>query len=116
MSHRHESGEAPSSPRRLPWLSLAAALAGPASAQDEAPQAITIITPDYSSQPAVKEAIDLFIAETEGRGYDVSLTDTIGDNAAINGEITTAVAQNVDAIVSRLRNAPGVRRGPCQRR
>jgi ribose transport system substrate-binding protein len=34
------------------------------------------------------------------RGYDTTLVDTAGNNAAINGEITTAVAQGVDAIVT----------------
>ncbi len=74
----------------------------PAAAQDEtgAGKTIAIITPDYASQPASKEAIDLFITEMEGRGYDTKLTDTNSDNAAISGEITTAIAQQVDAIVT----------------
>ena len=83
---------------------VAAALALPVSGQDGSPSAeartIAIITPDYAAQPASKEAIDLFQAEAESRGYDVSLTDTNSDNAAINGEISTAVAQGVDAIVT----------------
>ncbi|HKZ92761.1 MAG TPA: substrate-binding domain-containing protein [Candidatus Limnocylindrales bacterium] len=82
----------------------AAALAAPAAAQDEAMpgegKTIAVITPDYAAQPAAKEAIDLFMTEAQARGYDVSLTDTASDNAAINGEITTAVAQQVDAIVT----------------
>jgi ribose transport system substrate-binding protein len=61
---------------------------------------IAVITPDYAAQPAAKEAIDLFETVAEERGYDVSVTDTASDNAAINGEITTAVAQQVDAIVT----------------
>ena len=102
-----------SSPRRgitraataaLAVAALAAALAAPAAAQSEAPaeaaRTIAIITPDYAAQPAAKEAIDLFLAEAEARGYEASLTDTASDNAAINGEITTAVAQQVDAIVT----------------
>jgi ribose transport system substrate-binding protein len=40
------------------------------------------------------------MTEAEARGYDVTLTDTASDNAAINGEITSAVAQQVDAIVT----------------
>jgi ribose transport system substrate-binding protein len=76
-----------------------AALAGPSAAQDEA-RTLAIITPDYAAQPAAKEAIDLFITEAEARGYETTLTDTNRDNAAINGEITTAVAQQVDAIVT----------------
>ena len=78
--------------------------AAPRAAQSEAPaeaaRTIAVITPDYAAQPAAKEAIDLFMTEAEARGYEVSLTDTAGDNAAINGEITTAVAQDVDAIVT----------------
>jgi ribose transport system substrate-binding protein len=93
---------------------IAAALSLPVAAQDssaapsgEAPasaaaeaRTIAVITPDYAAQPAAKEAIDLFQAEAESRGYDVTLTDTNSDNAAINGEISTAVAQGVDAIVT----------------
>jgi ribose transport system substrate-binding protein len=95
---------------------VAGALALPVVAQDDSPPAeaaapaagspaaeartIAIITPDYAAQPASKEAIDLFQAEAESRGYDVTLTDTNSDNAAINGEISTAVAQGVDAIIT----------------
>jgi ribose transport system substrate-binding protein len=101
--------ELSSRPRRgLVAASMAAlcamALAAPAAAQDEAAtgegRTIALITPDYAAQPAAKEAIDLFMTEAAARGYDVSLTDTASDNAAINGEITTAVAQGVDAIVT----------------
>lgn len=84
-------------------LAIMAAVA-PGTAQDETMtgegKSIAVITPDYAAQPAAKEAIDLFVTEAEARGYDVSLTDTASDNAAINGEITTAVAQQVDAIVT----------------
>ncbi len=85
-------------------LALAATVA-PVAAQSPAPQtgvgkSIAIITPDYAAQPAAKEAIDLFKAEAEARGYAVSLVDTNSDNAAINGEITTAVSQGVSAIVT----------------
>ncbi len=85
-------------------LALTAGVA-PVAAQSPAPQtgagkSIAIITPDYAAQPAAKEAIDLFKAEAEARGYAVSLVDTASDNAAINGEITTAVAQGVSAIVT----------------
>lgn len=89
---------------------VAASLAASATAQTEAPaeptgagasgRTIAVITPDYAAQPAAKEAIDLFMAEAEARGYDVTLTDTVSDNAAISGEITSAVAQQVDAIVT----------------
>jgi len=85
-------------------LALAtSAMAAPVSAQDEMTgegKSIAVITPDYAAQPAAKEAIDLFETIAEERGYDVSVTDTNSDNAAINGEITTAVAQQVDAIVT----------------
>lgn len=85
-------------------LALAATVA-PVAAQSPAPQtgvgkSIAIISPDYAAQPAAKEAIDLFKAEAEARGYAVSLVDTNSDNAAINGEITTAVSQGVSAIVT----------------
>jgi ribose transport system substrate-binding protein len=61
---------------------------------------IAVISPDYAAQPAAKEAIDLFIAQAKSEGYTVTLTDTNSDNAAINGEITTAVSRHVDAIVT----------------
>jgi ribose transport system substrate-binding protein len=83
---------------------VVASVAIPAAAQSEAPteeaRSIAVITPDYAAQPAAKEAIDLFMTEAEARGYDVTLTDTASDNAAINGEITSAIAQQVDAIVT----------------
>jgi ribose transport system substrate-binding protein len=79
----------------------------PAVAQDSpAPDAagaqrtIAVISPDYAAQPAAKEAIDLFVAEAGERGHRVTLVDTNSDNAAVSGEITTAVAQQVDAIVT----------------
>jgi ribose transport system substrate-binding protein len=77
----------------------AAGAATPMVAQDEA-RSLAIITPDYAAQPAAKEAIDLFITEAEARGYETSLVDTNSDNAAISGEITTAIAQQVDAIIT----------------
>lgn len=92
----------------LTTLALAAAaLAGPVAAQSPsaAPQTgagktIKVISPDYAAQPAAKEAIDDFMAVATGRGYDVKLVDTASDNAAINGELTTAVSEGVDAIVT----------------
>lgn len=62
-------------------------------------KSLAVLSPDYSAQPAAKEAIDLFVAEAEARGHEVSVVDTNSDNAAMNAEITTAVAQNVDAII-----------------
>ena len=83
-------------------LALAAgALAGPVLAQDGSGdgKSIIVITPFYASQPATTQAVDLFIAEATDRGYDTKLVDTAGDNAAVNGEIASAVAQDFDAIV-----------------
>jgi ribose transport system substrate-binding protein len=71
-----------------------------AAAQSGAGRTIKVISPDYAAQPAAKEAIDDFIAAATARGYQVKLVDTNSDNAAINGEITTAVSEHVDAIVT----------------
>jgi ribose transport system substrate-binding protein len=83
---------------------MAVAVAAPSVAQSpEAPGAgrtIAIISPDYAAQPAAKEAIDLFRAAAETHGYQVTVVDTNSDNAAVNGEITSAIAQQVDAIVT----------------
>jgi ribose transport system substrate-binding protein len=92
----------------LTTLALAAAaLAAPVAAQSPSAPAqtgagktIKVISPDYAAQPAAKEAIDDFMAVAEARGYTVKLVDTNSDNAAINGELTTAVAEHVDAIVT----------------
>lgn len=91
-------------------LALAAATVVPALAQSPSAAApastvgagrtIAVITPDYATQPAAKEAIDRFQSAAEAQGYRVTVVDTNSDNAAINGEITTAVAQGVDAIVT----------------
>ena len=92
----------------LTTLALAAAtIAAPVAAQSPSAPAQTgagktlaIITPDYAAQPAAKEAIDAFVAAAEARGYETSLVDTASDNAAISGEITTAVAPGASAIVT----------------
>ena len=79
------------------------AVAAPAVAQDDMSgegKSIIVITPFYASQPATTQAVDLFIAEATERGYETKLVDTAGDNAAVNGEIASAVAQDFDAIVS----------------
>ena len=60
---------------------------------------IAVLSPDYSAQPAAKTAVDAFVAEAESRGHTATVVDTNSDNAAMNAEITTAVSQNVDAIV-----------------
>ena len=85
-------------------LALASTVvAAPAVAQDDMPgegKSIIVITPFYASQPATTQAVDLFIAEANARGYETKLVDTAGDNAAVNGEMASAVAQDFDAIVS----------------
>ena len=83
----------------VPALAQSPSAAAPASSAG-AGKTLAVITPDYAAQPAAKEAIDRFQAAAEARGYQVTLVDTASDNAAINGEITTAVAQDVDAIVT----------------
>ena len=79
-----------------------AAFAGPASSQDEMSgegKSLAIITPWYAAQPATKEAIDLFVTEAESRGYETKLVDTDGNNPAVSGEMSSAIAQDFDAIV-----------------
>ncbi len=87
----------------LTLLALAgAALAGPAAAQEEVSgegKSLAVITPFYASQPATKEAVDQFIAEAESRGYETKMVDTAGDNAAVSGEMTSAIVQDFDAII-----------------
>lgn len=60
---------------------------------------IAIVSPYYSDQPATKEVVDAFTAAAEANGHTVSLVDTKGDLAAVNGEIQNAVSEKVDAIV-----------------
>jgi len=83
----------------VPALAQSPSAAAPASTVG-AGKWIEVISPDYATQPAAKEAIDRFQAAAEAQGYRVTVVDTNSDNAAINGEITTAVAQDVDAIVT----------------
>src|SRR5687768_1128010 len=88
----------------LTTLALAAtAVVAPVAAQSPsaaapsgAGRSLIIISPDYAAQPAAKEAIDQFVLAAEARGYETNVRDTGSDNAAVNGEITTAVAQGVD--------------------
>jgi len=78
------------------------ALAVPAAAQDEMSgegKSLSIITPFYASQPATKEAVDLFIEDAESRGYETKMVDTANDNAAVSGEMSSAIAQDFDAII-----------------
>ena len=75
---------------------------GPVAAQDEMSgegKSLTVITPFYASQPATKEAVDLFIADAEARGYETKIVDTANDNAAVRGSISSALAQDFDAII-----------------
>jgi len=60
---------------------------------------IAIVSPYYSDQPATKEVVDAFTAAAEANGHTVTLVDTKGDLAAVNGEIQNAVSEKVDAIV-----------------
>ncbi len=84
-----------------------AALTGPVTAQSPSAPAqtgagktVAIITPDYANQPATKESVDELKTDLESRGYKATVVDTAGDNAAIANEMTTAIAQKVDAIVN----------------
>ncbi len=92
---------APASMSGTPTVAAAtqAATAAPTAAPG-AGKTIAVITPDYAAQPAAKEAIDDFTTVAKAEGYTVTLTDTNSNNAAINGEITTAVSQHVSAIVT----------------
>ena len=60
---------------------------------------IAIVSPYYSDQPATKEVVDAFKTAAEAKGYTVTLVDTKGDLAAVNGEMQNAVSQKAAAIV-----------------
>jgi ribose transport system substrate-binding protein len=80
----------------------ATALSVPVVAQDDMSgegKSLAIITPFYASQPATKEAVDLFITDAESRGYETKMVDTANDNAAVSGEMASAIAQDFDAII-----------------
>lgn len=59
---------------------------------------VTVITP-YLANAATKEVIDLFVADGEERGWDVSVVDTAGDFNKLNSAFQDAAAQQPDAIV-----------------
>ncbi|KAA9149084.1 substrate-binding domain-containing protein [Microbacterium lushaniae] len=59
---------------------------------------VTVVTP-YLANAATKEAIDLFTAEGEERGWTVSVVDTAGDMNKLNSAFQDAAAQQPDAIV-----------------
>jgi ribose transport system substrate-binding protein len=80
----------------------AASIATTTVAQDEMSgtgKSLSIITPWYASQPATKEAVDLFIADAQSRGYTTKMVDTDGNNAAVSGEMSSAIAQGFDGII-----------------
>lgn len=59
---------------------------------------VTVVTP-YLANAATKEVIDLFTAEGEERGWEVSVVDTAGDMNKLNSAFQDAAAQQPDAIV-----------------
>ena len=69
------------------------------AASTGAGKTIAIVSPYYSDQPATKEVVDAFKTAAEAKGYTVTLVDTKGDLAAVNGEMQNAVSQKVAAIV-----------------
>ena len=60
--------------------------------------AVQVLTP-YLANAATKEVIDLFKADGEERGWDVSVIDTAGDMNKLNSAFQDAAAQGPDAIV-----------------
>lgn len=69
------------------------------SAADEAQSvSVQVLTP-YLANAATKEVIDLFQADGEERGWDVSVVDTAGDMNKLNSAFQDAAAQKPDAIV-----------------
>ncbi|MEO7589465.1 MAG: substrate-binding domain-containing protein [Arachnia sp.] len=59
---------------------------------------VQVLTP-YLANAATKEVIDLFQADGEKRGWDVSVVDTAGDMNKLNSAFQDAAAQKPDAIV-----------------
>ena len=55
------------------------------SDNDASGKTLIIISPDYSSQPAAKTAIDEFVTAAEAAGFTTSVIDTLSDNAKVNG-------------------------------
>lgn len=78
----------------------AGAPAEPAASTPVAEQAVSVqvLTP-YLANAATKEVIDLFQADGEERGWDVSVVDTAGDMNKLNSAFQDAAAQGPDAIV-----------------
>lgn len=59
---------------------------------------VTVVTP-YLANAATKEVIELFTADGEKRGWQVSVVDTAGDMNKLNSAFQDAAAQQPDAIV-----------------
>ena len=59
---------------------------------------VTVVTP-YLANAATKEVIELFTADGEERGWNVSVVDTAGDMNKLNSAFQDAAAQQPDAIV-----------------
>ncbi|TRY17294.1 sugar ABC transporter substrate-binding protein [Tessaracoccus rhinocerotis] len=59
---------------------------------------VSVLTP-YLANAATKEVIELFQAEGEQRGWEVSVVDTAGDFNKLNSAFQDAAAQGPDAIV-----------------
>ncbi len=72
----------------------------PATSSASQAQAISVqvLTP-YLASAATKEVIDLFQADGEERGWEVSVVDTAGDMNKLNSAFQDAAAQKPDAIV-----------------
>ncbi len=68
------------------------------AAVEEQEISVQVLTP-YLANAATKEVIDLFQADGEQRGWDVSVVDTAGDMNKLNSAFQDAAAQKPDAIV-----------------
>lgn len=69
-----------------------------AAGDDDAQLSVTVVTP-YLANAATKEVIELFTADGEKRGWQVSVVDTAGDMNKLNSAFQDAAAQQPDAIV-----------------
>lgn len=81
-------------------VALAGCTDAGASGGDEAADSlnVTVVTP-YLANAATKEVIELFTADGEKRGWNVSVVDTAGDMNKLNSAFQDAAAQQPDAIV-----------------
>lgn len=69
-----------------------------ANGDGDAQLSVTVVTP-YLANAATKEVIELFTADGEKRGWQVSVVDTAGDMNKLNSAFQDAAAQQPDAIV-----------------